>query len=102
MRLFGRRNRSGEPDSRLIGRWLGQVGGEPVEMAFEPDGRLLYVIHSAGKQQVMLLTWTVDGHALVTDQPSDPRPERTAFRWDGPTLILAFGGVETRFTRGDT
>jgi hypothetical protein len=51
---------------------------------------------------VMLLTWTVDGHELVTDQPSHPRPERTAFRWDGPTLILAFGGVETRFTRGDT
>lgn len=99
MRLFGRRGHSEPPDPRFVGRWFGLFDGEPVEVTFEPEGRMRYLVHSGGKQQLMLLTWRVEADALVTDQPSHPRAERTPFRFDGPDLVLIYDGVETRYTR---
>jgi hypothetical protein len=85
----------------LLGNWFGTVGGESVRLEFTGDGHLNYEISSGGRRQIMLLTYRVDGGAIVTDQPSHPREERTAFRFGARgTLVLAFGGIESLFRRG--
>jgi hypothetical protein len=99
VRLFRRGSGPESSDPRFLGRWFGVVGAEPVEITFQPDGRMRYVVQSGGKQQLMLLTWRVDGDAVVTNQPSHPREERTPFRFEGPELILVEGAAETRLTR---
>jgi hypothetical protein len=49
---------------------------------------------------VMLLTWRIEGETLVTNQPSAPREERTAYILpDDRTLILSFGGQKSRYVR---
>lgn len=89
----------------LIGCWQlvesadGQ--GEPAEADFRADGRLFYSVLSGDRWQIMRLVYRIDGDAVVTDQPSAPREERTRFALepDG-TLILEFGGERSRFRRG--
>jgi hypothetical protein len=83
----------------LLGRWCGLVNGEPAALEFRADGRAAYVVQSGERQQTMLLSWRLDGNDLVTNQPSDPREERTRISLEGGALMLTFGGVVTRFTR---
>ena len=84
----------------MIGDWFGAVAGEPVRLEFKDDGHLNYEIRSSERRQIMLLTYRVDGDTIVTDQPSHPHEERTAFRFDADgNLVLAFGGIETTFQR---
>ena len=52
-----------------------------VRLRFEDDGTLAYVIETDTTDQVILLTFEVDGDELVTDQPSAPGIERTRFRF---------------------
>ena len=86
-------------EEQLLGRWYAVVNGEPVGLEFLADGRAAYVILSGGKQQTMRLTWSLEGNDLVTNQPSDPREERTRFALDDDGLLLTFRGVAARFTR---
>jgi hypothetical protein len=74
-------------DLRLIGTWrtdpndgrsLHEYGD--VSMRFEKGGTLVYTVHLPDKEQIVRLTYRVDGDWLVTDQPSSPRQERTRFR----------------------
>jgi hypothetical protein len=71
-----------------------------VLLEFDGNGNLNYVIRENGKDQIMLMTYEVDGCILVTDQPSSPRTERTAFSisTDG-ILTLRFGGEPFHFKR---
>jgi len=87
-------------DSRLVGRWRGVVESEAVTMDFASDGSLLYVVHAEGKDQKMFLRFRTEDGVVITDQPSEPREERTRYRIevDG-RLILDFNGDETIFTR---
>jgi hypothetical protein len=89
---------------RLVGTWvvddtdrhtLADLGN--VELEFGEDGALTYTIHAEGKRQIIKLLYRIDGATIVTDQPSAPRMERTAFSLseDG-ILILAFGGTPYR------
>ena len=73
-----------------------------ILLVIHEDGRLDYVILEDEKAQVMRLTYLVDGDCLVTDQPSAPKVERTRFRLDGDTLLLALQGQVTRFRRTST
>jgi hypothetical protein len=41
----------------------------------------------------MRLQYRVEGDILVTNQPSNPREERSNFRIDGEELIITFGGT---------
>jgi hypothetical protein len=97
------------PDNRdaLIGTWktgmqdasaLQQYGETTLE--FHKDGNLLYKIHQNGKDQIMLLTFQVEPGFIVTNQPSHPRPEKTAYEItkDGK-LILEFGGQKSLYQR---
>jgi hypothetical protein len=91
----------------LIGTWktdtqdansLQQYGETTLE--FHQDGTLLYKIHQSGKDQIMFLTFQVEPGFIVTNQPSHPRPEKTAYEVtkDGK-LILEFGGRKSSYQR---
>ena len=74
---------------------------EPVELEFRPSGELIYSVDAGGEWQILRLTFRVDGEVLVTDQPSNPREERTAFALqDLYTLVLDYGGAKAVFSRG--
>lgn len=92
---------------QLLGKWKSdpehpatQANYGRVTQTFHEDGRLTYVIHSPGKDQVMRLVYRVDGDELITDQPSAPGEHRTKFSFDeGGRLILEDEGERSRFVR---
>ena len=94
-------------EAELIGTWksdpadaagTGVYGA--VTLKFGSDGTLLYTIHEVDRDQVMRLTYRTEPGVIVTDQPSQPRPERTEFEFtqDG-ALVLAFGGHKSRYIK---
>jgi hypothetical protein len=77
------------------------ASAEPAEADFRDDGRLRYSILSGETWQIMRLAYRIEGDVLVTDQPSEPREERTRFSIEGDgSLILEFGGQRSSFKRG--
>ena len=92
---------------RLLGNWRTDPSDsdslerfDSVRLRFEDDGTLAYVIETESTDQVILLTFEVDGDELVTDQPSAPGIERTRFRFtrDG-LLVLERDGESSRYVR---
>ena len=91
----------------LIGRWhtdpaditsLREYGS--VSLNFTADGRLIYTIRSEGKDQIVLLTYRVENQTLVTDQPSEPGEERTAFSLTPEgKLIMFYEGHQSIYVR---
>lgn len=91
----------------LIGTWKTdaqdfnslQRHGETT-LEFHQDGTLLYKIHQNGKDEIMFLTFQVEQGFIVTNQPSHPRPEKTAYEVtkDGK-LILDYGGQKSSYQR---
>ena len=71
-----------------------------VRLNFTKDRRLVYTIHADGKDEIILLSYRVEGQFLVTDQPSQPNEERTRFSItpDG-SLILHYEGHESTYIR---
>jgi len=88
----------GERSEDLVG--VQELGRATLE--FEDDGQLTYTLHAKESEQKMFLTFRVDGETLVTDQPSSPREERTAYSIgaDG-RLTLWFGGQRSVYVRED-
>ena len=92
---------------RLIGTWivddddrraLSDLGS--ARLAFGADGTLVYTVRGRDKDQIINLTYQVDGATIVTDQASAPRVERTPFSLsEEGMLTLVFGGVAYRFRR---
>ena len=94
----------GDPDAveaaKLVGKWFGRVSGEPVGLEFLPDGRLAYVVVSGDRAQTIRMTYRIEADHIITDQPGAPREERTRFWFeDIDHLVLAFGGIATKFER---
>ncbi|CAN5907969.1 hypothetical protein BH11GEM2_BH11GEM2_34990 [soil metagenome] len=93
--------------TQLIGKWKtdpddpsAQANYGQVTQTFHEDGRLIYIIHSPQKDQVMRLVYRVDGDVLITDQPSAPSEHRTTFSFDNRgRLILEDEGERSRFIR---
>jgi len=94
---------------RLVGTWRTDRADEPsvrgygdVSLCFASDGSLRYTIHSAAKDQIMLLTYRVDGECLVTDQPSSPHEHRTRFSLtaDDRLALENPDGTTTYYVRG--
>jgi hypothetical protein len=91
----------------LIGTWKSDLGGAAgtgvygdATLKFGSDGTLLYTIRGSDRDQVMRLTYRTEPGVIVTDQPSQPRPERTEYEFtqDG-ALVLAFRGHKSRYIR---
>ena len=89
-------------DPGLLGLWR-QVTpevSEPVMAKFSSGGQLEYHITERSRVGIMKLTYRIEGSDIISNQPSAPREERTAFALVGPdVLVLTHGGEETRFTR---
>jgi hypothetical protein len=94
-------------DSPLMGCWhltfadpvLGMNG--PLELEFKPSGELIYAVDTGGRWHTLRLTFRIAGNVLVTDRPSDPKEERTAFTLqDLYTLRLDYGAGRAYFSRG--
>jgi hypothetical protein len=105
MDLFRRGHKGSATDGRLVGVWtLVKAAanidpGDGCQMEIRPDGTMDYIIRDGDRLQIMKLIYRVEGNALVTDQPSKPRAERTPYRFDGGELVLSYGGDESRFER---
>lgn len=93
--------------SKLIGKWRlidtqghVDVGDEGVTMEFFADGNCDYTIHSADKDQIMKLTYRIEGDCIVSNQPSHPKEETTRFSFDDEErLILEFEEATSRFEK---
>lgn len=86
-----------ETDAQALERWGNVV------LEFDESGGLSYTIRGDDKDEIIILRYQVEGSTLIADQPSAPRVERAPFSFtpDG-VLILAFGGVPSRFVRTPT
>ncbi len=94
-------------DARLIGLWETDPGDPAtaqqygrVRMHFLETGALTYTICSETVDQVILLTYCVDGNTITTQQPSSPKEERTqyAIERDG-RLALTHDGIVSWYRR---
>jgi len=94
-------------DPRLLGLWetdsadattVEQYGR--VRLHFFESGDLTYTICSDAVDQVMRLTYLVEGNTITTQQPSAPRQEKTqyAIEPDG-RLALTHDGIVSRYRR---
>ncbi len=91
--------------NKMIGRWhtdpedsnsLRDYGD--VTLNFTEDGRLIYTIHGEVKDEIMLLSYRVENQTVVTDQPSKPREERTAFSLTPEgKLTLFYEGYQSQY-----
>src|ERR1700755_1284297 len=91
----------------LIGTWASDPNDSTgasaygnVTLKFGADGTLLYIVRESDRDQVMRLTYDIEPGFIVTNQPSEPRSERTEYQLtaDG-VLVLAFGGLKSRYVR---
>jgi hypothetical protein len=79
---------------------LAEYGHATIE--FREDGFLKYTIHGYETDEVILLSYRIDGNQLITDQPSKPKTERTEFSFsDDGLLLLYFDGVPSLYRRVD-
>jgi hypothetical protein len=97
----------GVDSNQLIGTWKTDpsIEGEAqsyenATLEFGSDGTLLYTIHEGINDQVIRLTFRVEHGFIITDQPSHPHLERTAFDFtsDGK-LVLSFSGHQSSYVR---
>jgi hypothetical protein len=71
-----------------------------VFLEFHENGELIYTIRGRHKHQIIKLRYRIEGSAVITDQLSAPRTERTQFSFsDDGILTLIFNGVPYRFRR---
>ncbi len=95
------------PQSSLLGLWaLETLNGVIHEMTgketmeFKPNSVLLYGIKENDKTQYAMLTYSIKGNKLITDQPSKPRIEETEFSLiDDSTLELNHNGEISIFKK---
>jgi len=94
-------------DKELIGIWNSDLTdmvtqntlGE-VTMTFTDDGKLTYDIHENGKIQRINMIYSTIGDTIITDQPSNPRQEKTKYRIkNSKILVMEFGGETTKFIK---
>jgi|GEM_PF-5568964 len=94
--------------ARLLGTWVispaneagirEQFGASSFE--FLPAGKLLYRVDEGDREHLMPMTWRLEGSTIVTDDPEDPREERTAYRFlDADTLLLEYEGDNVLYVR---
>lgn len=93
--------------SRLSGTWRldatdrdGRQTYGDVTLKFGKDQSLLYIVHESDRDQTARLAFHLEPGFIVTDQPSAPHQERTAYEFteDGK-LILTLGQERSRYIR---
>ena len=94
-------------DARLFGMWesdpsdataIEQYGR--VRRHFFESGDLTYTICSDAVDQVIRLTYSVDGDTITTQQASSPREDQTKYTIEGSgRLALMHDGIVSRYRR---
>lgn len=95
------------PSPLLIGKWRAESSDRgsrerygDTTLEFRPDGKLVYTENIDNEKEISLLTYRVEDGFIVTDQPSAPRQERTAFELTSEgKLILDYGGFISCYVR---
>lgn len=94
-----------EDHLKLLGAWITDPDllpedEEPVQIDFHNDGRCTLTILGEFSDKKSFLTYRVENGILVTDQPSDPREEKTQFYFtaDGK-LVLIYDNKMTQYVR---
>jgi hypothetical protein len=91
----------------LLGEWISDPADQvsmrqygSVSINFRPDGELVYSVFLSGRAQQTVLHYRVERNTIVTNQPSAPAEEETAFDQlpDGK-LRLAFAGRTSTYVR---
>jgi hypothetical protein len=94
-------------EKSLLGRWRTDPSDVEslrtfgrVTLDFSEDGSLTYTAHLEDKNQVILLTYSIDDGLLITDQPSHPERQQTPFRieHDG-RLTLSYDNCDSHYIR---
>jgi hypothetical protein len=94
-------------DARLLGMWESDPSDATateqygrVRLHFFESGDLTYTICSDAVDQVIRLTYSVDGNTITTQQASSPREEQTkyAIEADG-RLALTHEGIVSWYRR---
>ena len=71
-----------------------------ISMEFKANGELIYTMHSAIKDEIIVMTYEIKGSLLITDQPSYPKKEETEFKMiSKDRLELFFGGDRSFYVR---
>lgn len=91
----------------LIGTWVLAEADDSaradlgdVLLRFDEDGNLIYVVRGEETDQIIKLRYRINGDTIITDQPSAPQTECTAFSLSKDReLTLAFRGVPYCFYR---
>jgi hypothetical protein len=92
----------------LVGKWKAESSDRSsrerygdTTLEFRPDGQLVYTERVGKDKEVSLLTYRIEDSFIITDQPSAPREDRTAFELtnDGK-LVLDYGGFRSCYVRG--
>jgi hypothetical protein len=93
--------------AHLLGKWqldAGDIRGRAVygetTLDFLDDGTLVYTEHEGAKQQISILTYRIEDGWIVTNQPSQPRIEKTPFELtDDGKLVLVYGGITSVYVK---
>lgn len=103
--LFKSKSKIHTPEN-LYGKWIliraeGDLDlGKGVTMEFMRNGAIDYCIDVGNKMQIMKLTFRVEGNMIITDQPSAPSEQKTAFTFDEKEhLVLDYGASKTWFAK---
>ena len=103
--MFGRKSKT-DGSADLAGQWTVDLSDAAtvdasgnVTLQFDPGGTLTYTIWLSDKKQIMLRTYRIEGNTIITDQPSHPNEERSAFEIDGDKLTIMFGSQRSKFVR---
>ena len=89
--------------NNLLGIWISDPEGIPVDqfqriqLEFTEDGQLIYTLVKDDSDDIMFLTYRIEGDTIISDQPSHPREEKTKFSFTPEgKLVLIYGKNEVR------
>ena len=91
----------------LIGEWVSgpadlesiRLFGK-VSLEFKPDNTMIQTIHGDEKDEIIYLTFDVHNGYIITNQPSHPSKEFTAYYFvSDDELVLTYEGTSSRFVR---
>jgi hypothetical protein len=99
--------KSSSIDQRLIGKWISDPKDSVtqkmygnVEMDFQDNGDLVYIISTEKKDQIIRLKYWINGNSIISDQLSHPSRKETTFEiTKDRKLHLTFENDKSVFVR---
>jgi hypothetical protein len=91
----------------LVGKWITDPEDSDslrrygrVSLEFTEYGRLIYTIHSEGKEEKIYLVYHIQNDMIITNQPSSPREEQTRYLLTSESkLVLFYSDHQSSYVR---